>query len=139
MAQKLGVSVSLLSSVEAGAREIPPELSERIRMVYRLDSLASDALLKAECETLHKSISISLGSHENDEEFKKAALSIARDLQKLSTEDIRKIASDIHEKAQSERQSEFSGWATLGLAVVALGVGLALAATSANKSEGKDE
>ena len=37
MAQKLDVSISLLSSVESGAREIPPELSDKIRTVYKLD------------------------------------------------------------------------------------------------------
>ena len=118
MAQKLEVSVSLLSSVESGAREIPPELSDKIRTVYRLDAEASDALLKAECETLHKSIAISLGQHENDEDFKKAAISISRDLQELSVEDVQKIAAEVHEKAQSKRQSDFSGWAALGAVAI---------------------
>ncbi|MBQ7167693.1 MAG: hypothetical protein IJR93_12185 [Treponema sp.] len=130
MAQKLGVSVSLLSSVESGAREIPVELSEKIRTTYRLDAEASDALLRAECETLHKSIAISLGQHEGDETFKKAAISISRDLQQLSAEEVQKIAAEIHHKAQAKRQAEFSGWAALGLAAVALGVGVALAAAS---------
>ena len=136
MAQKLEVSVSLLSSVESGAREIPPELSEKVRTAYKLDAEASDALLKAECETLHKSISISLGSHENDEEFKKAAISISRDLQELSVADVQKIAAEVHQKAQSKRQSDFSGWEALGLVAVALGVGLALAASSGSKENG---
>lgn len=135
MAGRLGVSVSLLSCVESGAREIPPELSEKVRTAYRLDAEASDALLKAECETLHKSISISLGAHENDEAFKKAAVSISRDLQELSLADVQKIAAEVHEKAQSKRQKDFSGWAALGLAVVALGVGLALAASSGGKDK----
>lgn len=139
MAKKLNVSVSLLSSVESGAREIPPELSEKIRTEYKLDAEASDALLKAECETLHKSISISLGSHENDEEFKKAAISISRDLQELSVQEVQKIAAEVHEKAQSKRKSEFSGWAALGLAVIALGVGFALAASSGNKDKGGEK
>lgn len=136
MADKLKVSVSLLSSVESGAREIPPELSEKVRTAYKLDAKASDALLKAECETLHKSISISLGPHENDEEFKKAAISISRDLQELSVQDVQKIAAEVHEKAQSKRQSQFSGWAALGLAAIALGVGLALSASSKNNDKG---
>ena len=138
MANKLDVSVSLLSSVEAGTREIPPELSEKIRTAYKLDAAASDALLKAECETLHKSISISLGSHENDEDFKKAAISISRDLQKLSTTEVQKLATEIHQKAQSSRQNEFSDWAALGLAAVVLGVGIALAASSGNKNNGRE-
>ena len=134
MAQKLEVSVSLLSSVESGAREIPPELSDKIRTVYRLDAEASDALLKAECETLHKSIAISLGQHENDEDFKKAAISISRDLQELSVEDVQKIADEVHAKAQAKRESDFSGWAALGaVAIIALGVGLAVAASSGDK------
>ena len=137
MAQKLEVSVSLLSSVESGAREIPPELSDKIRTVYRLDAAASDALLKAECETLHKSIAISLGQHENDEDFKKAAISISRDLQELSAADVKKIADEVHGKAQAKRQSDFSGWAALGaVAIIALGVGLAVAASSGDKKSG---
>ena len=139
MAEKLNVSVSLLSSVESGAREIPPELSEKVRTAYKLDAEASDALLKAECETLHKSISISLGARENDEEFKKAAISISRDLQELSVQDVQKIAAEVHEKAQSKRQSDFSGWAALGLVAVALGVGLALAASSGSKDKGGEK
>ena len=137
MAQKLAVSVSLLSSVESGAREIPPERSDKIRTVYRLDAAASDALLKAECETLHKSISISLGAHENDEDFKKAAIAISRDLQELSLSNVQKIAEEVHAKAQSKSQSDFSGWAALGLAVIALGVGVALAAASGDKDKGQ--
>ena len=133
MAQKLDVSVSLLSSVESGAREIPPELSEKVRTAYRLDAEASDALLRAECETLHKSIAISLGAHESDEDFKKAAISISRDLQQLSVEEVQQLAAEIHHKAQAERQTEFSAWAALGFAAVALGVGFALAALSEDK------
>lgn len=133
MAQKLDVSISHLSSVESGAREIPPELSDKIRTVYKLNADASDALLKAECETLHKSISISMGAYEDNEEFKKAAISISRDLQELPVNEVQKIAADIHKKAQSKRDNDFSGWAALGLAAIALGVGIALAATSENK------
>ena len=139
MAQKLGVSASLLSSVESGAREIPPELSEKIRTAYKLDAEASDALLKAECDTLHKSISISLAGREDDADFKKAAISIARDLQELPTGDVQKLANEVHEKAQSKRQSEFSGWAALGLVAIALGVGLALAASSGSKDKGGEK
>ncbi len=134
MAQKLNVSVSLLSSVESGAREIPPELSDTIRTKYKLDATASDALLKAECETLHKSISISLVGRENDKDFKKSAISIARDLQELPTNEVQKIAEEVHQKAQSKREKDFSGWAALGLAAIALGVGIALAA-SGNKND----
>ena len=137
MAQKLEVSVSLLSSVESGAREIPPELSDKIRTVYKLNAEASDALLKAECETLHKSIAITLGKHENDEAFKKAAISISRDLQELSVSEVQKIASEVHKKAQSKRESDFSGWAAaLGVVAIALGVGIALIASSGNKDNG---
>lgn len=136
MAEKLNVSVSFLSSIESGAREIPPEFSDKIRTIYQLDATASDALLKAECETLHKSISISLGSHEDDEKFKKAVISISRDLQELTLDEIQKFATDIHDKAQSKRNKDFSGWKTLGVAVIALSVGFALAAAS-NKNEEK--
>lgn len=134
MAQKLEVSVSLLSQVESGSREIPSELSGKIRTVYKLNSEASDALLKAECETLHKSISISFAKRENDEAFKKAAISIARDLQELPASEVKKVADEIHKKAQDKRESDFTDWLALGLVVVALGVGLALAVSSANKN-----
>lgn len=136
MAEKLNVSVSFLSSLESGVREIPPDFSDKIRKIYQLDAEASDALLKAECETLHKSISISLGPYEDNEDFKKAAISISRDLQELSLAEVQKFATDIHEKAQSKRNDDFSGWKALGLAVIALGVGFALAAAS-NKNEEK--
>lgn len=130
MAQKLGVSVSLLTSVESGAREIPSELSGKIRTAYRLNEIASDALLKAECETAHKTISVSLGEKSEDEEFVKAAISISRDLQELSTQEITDLARQVHEKAQNKRKRDFSGWAALGVgvAIIALGVGLAIAA-----------
>lgn len=72
-------------------QEIPPELSDKIRTVYKLNADASDALLKAECETLHKSISISMGAYEDNEEFKKAAISISRDLQELPVNEVQKL------------------------------------------------
>lgn len=139
MAQKLEVSVSLLSQVESGAREIPSELSEKIRTVYRLDSEANDALLKAECETLHKSISISLANREDDEEFKKAAISIARDLQVIPTNEVKKLAEEMHKNAQTKREKDFSGWAALGLAVIALGVGFALGASGSKNDDVKNQ
>ena len=140
MSQKLGVSVSLLSQVESGSREIPSELSEKIRTVYKLDSVANDALLRAECETLHKSISISLANREDDEDFKKAAISIARDLQIIPTNEVKKLAEEIHEKAQTKREKEFKGWAAaLGVVAIALGVGLALAASSGNKNNEEED
>ena len=138
IAGKLNVSTSFLSSLESGIREIPPDFSDRIRTIYQLDAIASDALLKAECETSHKSISISLGTHENDEEFKKAVISISRDLQELSLNDVQKFATDIHEKAQNKRNNDFFIWKTLGFVAIALGVGYALAKSSNNKEENKE-
>ena len=137
MAYKLNVSVSFLSSLESGVREIPPYFSDKIRTIYKLDATASDALLKAESETLHKSISISLGNYENNEEFKKAAISISRDLQELSVEEVQKVAEDIHKKAQTKRDSEYSKWEkALGVVAIVLGVGFALVVAS-NKDDKK--
>ncbi len=76
---------------------------------------------------MHKSVAISLGQYEDNEEFKKAVISISRDLQNLPVEEVQKIAADIHQKAQSKREADFSAWTALGLAVIALGVGIALA------------
>lgn|SRR5574344_1653279 len=51
MAKKLGISISYLSSIEAGKRRIPNDMVNKIIDMYHLSKEKSEILLQAEAES----------------------------------------------------------------------------------------
>ncbi len=88
MANKLGVTVSYLSAIENGKREVPDNWINKIKSNYRLSSKESSDLENSFFES-KKEISIKL-SNLNDTK-KQAAIAFAREFEEFSDEEIKAI------------------------------------------------
>ena len=61
MSKKLGISVSYLSAIENGTREIPTDFVDKLSEIYNLSKKRKEEFIKAEANSVSK-ISISLQS-----------------------------------------------------------------------------
>ena len=84
MAKKLGISISYLSSIEAGKRNIPNDMTNKIIEKYHLDKERSELLRNAEAES-SKTVDIDL-THVSIEQ-RKLAFALSRKLNDISDEE----------------------------------------------------
>lgn len=95
MASKLDVTISYLSAVENGRREVPQNWVDDITILYGLNAKERDKLENLAYKS-KKRISINLESA--DSKRKDVALAFARKFDDFSDEEIRKINSIIKGK-----------------------------------------
>lgn len=88
MSKKLGISISYLSAIENGTREIPTGFVEKISEVYHLSEKEKEALSKAEENSANK-VSISL--QETISQQRQLAFTLSRRLKDLSPDECNKI------------------------------------------------
>ncbi len=100
MSDKLGVTVSYLSAVENGKRDIPDNWLEGITMLYDLSSSALEKLKKAEYRTKNK---VSIDLDNLNERQKEAVMVFAREFKELSSDDLRKLIQNLKEKKKKEK------------------------------------
>ena len=96
MAKKLDMSVSYLSAIENGVREIPVDFIEKITSVYHLSENKKKALEIAEANSANK-VTISLNATLNEQ--RQLAYMLSRKLKDLSTDDCEKIIKLLEEDA----------------------------------------
>lgn len=84
MAKKLGISISYLSAIEAGKRNIPNDMVDKIIEKYHLNKERSEILRTAEAES-SKEIDIDL-SHVSLEQ-RKLAFALSRKINDISDDD----------------------------------------------------
>ena len=88
MSKKLGISVSYLSAIENGTREIPVGFVDKLSDIYHLSKKARNVLTQAEANSANK-VSISLQSTMCPQ--RQLAFTLSRKLKELSPEDCQKI------------------------------------------------
>ena len=88
MACKLGVTVSYLSAVEIGRREVPDAWISIIAEEYNLDDKQVQELQN---EAMMSKRTIKLQLYDLDEEHKRIVISFARRYRELNKEEIRQI------------------------------------------------
>lgn len=91
MADKLGLNSSYLSAIESGAREIPPDLTDKICKIYSLDEKSRDALKKAELETDRKMVQINMEKINGNSLAKEVVLNFAGKAASLTDEQLKEI------------------------------------------------
>ena len=84
MAKKLGMSISYLSAIEAGNRNIPGELVNMIIEKYHLDKERSEAIRKAEAASA-QGVNIDLSTVSAEQ--RQLAFVLSRKLSDMSDED----------------------------------------------------
>ena len=95
MASKLGVTVSYLSAVENGKREVPQNWVDDITVLYKMSNVERTKLEELAYKS-KKKISINLDCVDNRR--KDVALAFARNFDDFSDEDIREINNIIKKK-----------------------------------------
>ena len=84
MAKKLGISISYLSAIEAGNRNIPNGMVDKIIEKYRLNKERSEIMRQAEAES-SKEIDIDLSAVTVEQ--RKLVFALSRKLNDISDED----------------------------------------------------
>ena len=84
MAKKLGISISYLSAIEAGSRNIPDRMVEKIIDKYQLNKERGEALMQAEAES---STEIGIDLSQVSLEQRKLVFALSRKLNDISDED----------------------------------------------------
>ncbi len=84
MAQKLGISISYLSAIEAGSRNIPSDMVDKIIEIYELNKERSEILRQAEAES-SKEIGIDLSTVSAEQ--RKLVFALSRKLNDISDEE----------------------------------------------------
>ena len=92
MAKKLGISISYLSSIEAGKRKIPNDMVERIIEQYRLNKEQSELLKAAEAESSEK-IEIDLSFMTAEQ--RKLAFALSRKLSEITDDECLSIINKL--------------------------------------------
>jgi transcriptional regulator with XRE-family HTH domain len=90
MARDLNCSVSYLSAIENGKREIPPGLTKQLVSAYGLTEDRQIALEKATIE-VQKSVQIDLDPVVSDPVYADTALMVARSFPKMRPDQIKRI------------------------------------------------
>ena len=88
MAKKLGISISYLSAIEAGSRNIPVDLVDKIIAKYRLNKERSEILRQAEAES-SKEINVDLSNVSAEQ--RKLVFALSRRINDMSDEECLKI------------------------------------------------
>ena len=92
MAKKLGISISYLSAIEAGSRNIPNGMVETIIKKYRLNKERSEVMRQAEAES-SKEIGIDLSSVTIEQ--RKLIFALSRKLNDISDQDCLEILNKL--------------------------------------------
>lgn len=88
MSKKLGISVSYLSAIENGTREIPADFVDKLNEIYHLSKSRRDEFIKAEANSVGK-ISISL--HSAIRPQRELAFTLSRKLKDLSPDECEEL------------------------------------------------
>lgn len=83
MAKKLGISISYLSAIEAGSRNIPSDMVDKIIAKYHLNGERSEILRQAEAES-SKEIDIDLSTVSAEQ--RKLVFALSRKINDISDE-----------------------------------------------------
>lgn len=83
MAKKLGISISYLSAIEAGSRNIPSDMVDKIVAKYHLNGERSEILRQAEAES-SKEIDIDLSTVSVEQ--RKLVFALSRKINDISDE-----------------------------------------------------
>ena len=92
MAKKLEISISYLSAIEAGSRNIPSDMVDKIIKKYHLNKERSEVLRQAEAES-SKEISIDLSTVSIEQ--RKLVFALSRKLNDISEEECLNILNKI--------------------------------------------
>ena len=84
MAKKLEMSMSYLSAIEAGSRNIPGDMVDKIIVKYKLNKERSENLRQAEAESA-KEINVNLEGISKEQ--RKLVFALSRKLNKISDEE----------------------------------------------------
>ena len=95
MADKLGVTISYLSAVEHGKREVPDDWVDTISKLYQLSDAEKDNLEDLAYMSKNK---VSIDLLEVNDKKKNTALAFARKFDNLSDEEINKINKILNNK-----------------------------------------
>lgn len=95
MADKLGVTISYLSAVEHGKREVPDDWIDTISELYQLSDAEKDNLEDLAYMSKNK---VSIDLLEVNDKKKNTALAFARKFDNLSDEEINKINKILNNK-----------------------------------------
>lgn len=88
MSKKLGISISYLSAIENGVREIPADFVDKLSEIYHLSKEKKDELVKAEANSVSKiSISLNLADYQQ----RQLAFTLSRKLKDLSKNECEEI------------------------------------------------
>ena len=88
MSKKLGVSISYLSAIENGTREIPAKFVDKLSEIYHLSKEQKKEFARAEADSINK-ISISL--HSAIRPQKQLVFTLSRKLKDLSPDECNEI------------------------------------------------
>lgn len=105
MAGRLGISVSLLSSIENGQRFPPADFMERIIEAYRLRGREKENLIVAETIASDAPIEFELGNRKYDERYVRVALFLANALAEAGVEALQEACMAI-ENAIAQRKTD---------------------------------
>lgn len=92
MAKKLGISISYLSAIEAGSRNIPDDLVDKVVKKYHLSEERSEIMRQAEAES-SKEIEIDLKTMTAEQ--RKLVFALSRKLNEMSDEDCLNILNKL--------------------------------------------
>lgn len=105
MADKLGITAAYLSSIENGKRDIPKDFIKKISSVYSLSKDQIKVLETAMIETQQKIVMTFPEECKENKDFIETALLFARDISKLSKDqlrEIRKILASVDDAGMEE-------------------------------------
>ncbi len=88
MSKKLGISISYLSAIENGTREIPTDFVNKLCEIYNLSNKQKERFINAEINSINK-ISISLNSSIAPQ--RQLAFTLSRKLNELSADECKDI------------------------------------------------
>lgn len=105
MAKRLGISVSLLSSIENGSRFPPADFMERVVKAYRLRGREKENLIVAEAIASEAPIEFELGNRQYSEKYVRVALFLANALAEADVETLQEACMDI-ENAVARKKTD---------------------------------
>ena len=103
MAKKLGISISYLSAIEAGSRNIPSGMVDKIIEKYHLNKERSEIMRQAEAESA-KEIDIDLSTVSVEQ--RKLVFALSRKLNDISDEECLDILNKLKQYEQKSCQPD---------------------------------
>lgn len=88
MSKKLGISISYLSAIENGTRDIPSDFVDKLGEIYHLSKERKEKFVEAEANSINK---ISIFLHSAICPQRQLAFTLSRKLKDLSPEECEKI------------------------------------------------